>query len=252
MGATEVLALTSSIILEEGFPLESLARIHRSMRQASLETGGFVLTGDTKVMGRGEIDGIVLSTSGVGVTDRVVRDSTLRDGDAILVTGTVADHGLAVLGARHQLGLEGDLRSDVAPLNGLIRAVVAVAGEALHAMKDPTRGGIIAALAEMASKARIGIVLDQERIPLTDAARAAAEILGIDPLGVANEGKALLGVDPSRAEAVLAALQAHPLGERAAIIGRAMTAHSGEVLLDTGFGRRRLLESDGEPLPRIC
>jgi hydrogenase expression/formation protein HypE len=252
MGATEVLALTSCVILEEGFSLESLARIHRSMRQASLEAGGFVLTGDTKVMGRGEIDGIVLSTSGVGVTDRVVRDSTLRDGDVILVTGTVADHGLAVLSARHQLGLEGDLLSDVAPLNGLIRAAVTVGGEALHAMKDPTRGGITAALSEMASKAKVGIVLDQDRIPLTDAARAAAEILGIDPLGVANEGKALLGVDASRADAVLAALRAHPLGERAAIIGRVVAAHPGEILLDTGFGRRRLLESDGEPLPRIC
>lgn len=252
MGATEVLALTSSIILEEGFPLASLERIHRSMREASLESSAFVVTGDTKVMGRGEIDGIVLSTSGVGMADRVVRDAGLRPGDLIIITGTVGDHGLAVLSARHELGLQGDLRSDVAPLNGLIRAALAAGGDGVHAMKDPTRGGVIAALAEMTSKAKLGVLLDQAKIPLTEPARAAADLLGIDPLSVANEGKALLGVDPDVARQVLAALHAHPLGRRAAVIGRAVAEHSGEVLLDTGFGRRRLFERDAEPMPRIC
>ncbi|MDB4945912.1 MAG: hydrogenase expression/formation protein HypE [Labilithrix sp.] len=252
MGATEVLGLTSSVIIEEGFSLESLARIHESMREASREASAFVVTGDTKVMGRGEIDGIVLSTSGVGVTDRVVRDAGLRIGDVVIVTGSIADHGFAVLAARHQLGLEGDLRSDVAPLNGLIRAALAAGGDAVHAMKDPTRGGVTSALTEMAVKARLGIVLDHASIPMTDAARAAADILGIDPLVVANEGKALLGVGASRADAVLAALHAHPLGRRAAIIGRVVDDHPGAVLLDTGFGHRRLFELEGEPLPRIC
>ena len=194
----------------------------------------------------------MLSTSGVGVTDRVVRDAGLRIGDAIIVTGTIADHGFAVLAARHQLGLEGDLRSDVAPLNGLVRAALDAGGDAIHAMKDPTRGGVTSSLTEMATKAKVGIVLDQIRIPLTDAARAAADILGIDPLVVANEGKALIGVAESRAHAVLAALHAHPLGRRAAIIGRVVADHPGAVLLDTGFGHRRLFELDGEPLPRIC
>ncbi|HEY0463154.1 MAG TPA: hydrogenase expression/formation protein HypE [Polyangiaceae bacterium] len=252
MGATEVLALTSSIILEEGFPLASLERIHRSMREASLEASAFVLTGDTKVMGRGEIDGIVLSTSGVGMADRVVRDSGLRPGDLIIITGTVGDHGLAVLSARHELGLQGDLRSDVAPLNGLIRAALAAGGDGVHAMKDPTRGGVIAALSEMTSKAKLSVLLDQAKIPLTEPARAAADLLGIDPLSVANEGKALLGVDPDVARQVLAALHAHPLGRLAAVIGRAVADHAGEVLLDTGFGRRRLFERDAEPMPRIC
>jgi hydrogenase expression/formation protein HypE len=252
MGAVDVLALTSSVILEEGFPIEALERIHRSMREASTLASAYVLTGDTKVMGRGELDGIVLSTSGVGLADRVVRDAGLRVGDAVVVTGTVGDHGLAVLGARHQLELEGELRSDVAPLNGLIRAALAAGGNAIHAMKDPTRGGVTGALVEMATKAGVGIVLDQEAIPLSDAVRAAAAILGIDPLVVANEGKALLGVDPSRVDAVLAALHAHPLGAGARVIGRVVEDHPAAVLLDTGFGHRRLFESDGEPLPRIC
>lgn len=252
MGAVDVLGLTSAVVLEEGFPLEALARIQRSMREASVEASAYVVTGDTKVMGRGELDGIVLSTSGVGLAERVVRDSGLRAGDAIIVTGTVGDHGLAVLAARHELGLEGDLRSDVAPLNGLVRAVLSVSGGDLHAMKDPTRGGVTGALVEMAAKAGVGIVLEQAFIPMSDAARAAADLLGIDPLAVANEGKALLGVDPRGVDAVLAAMHAHPLGVRAAVIGRAVATHPGTVLLDTGFGHRRLFENDGEPLPRIC
>jgi hydrogenase expression/formation protein HypE len=252
MGATEVLALTSSIIVEEGFPLASLERIHRSMRDASREASAFVLTGDTKVKGRGEVDGIVLSTSGVGVADRVVRDAGLKPGDVVIVTGSIGDHGLAVLSARHELGLHGNLCSDVAPLNTLIRAALSAGGDAIHAMKDPTRGGVTAALSEMAVKSRVGVVLEQTQIPLSDAARAAADLLGIDPLGVANEGKALLGVAPEAARSVLLALRAHPLGANAAVIGRVVPDHPGEVLLDTGFGHRRLFERDAEPIPRIC
>jgi hydrogenase expression/formation protein HypE len=203
-------------------------------------------------MRKGEIDGIVLSTSGIGFTDRVVRDSGLERGDAIVVTGTLGDHGLAVLSARHGLGLEGDLRSDVAPLNGLVRAALAAGGAGVHAMKDPTRGGVTSALTEMAEKAGVAILLEQAALPLSAAARAAAELLGIDPLVVANEGKALLGVHPSVLAPVLAALRAHPLGERAACIGRVTDGRAGSLLLDTGFGTRRLIERDGDPLPRIC
>lgn len=252
MGATEVLGLTSSVIVEEGFPLVSLERIRQSMRETSLEASAFVLTGDTKVMARGEIDGIVLSTSGIGVATRVVRDAGLRVGDAVIVSGNVGDHGLAVLSARHELGLQGDLRSDVAPLNGLVRAALQVGGDAIHAMKDPTRGGVTAALSEMASKSSVGIVLDETSIPLSDATRAAAAMLGIDPLGVANEGKALFGVEADAVRPILAALRAHPLGTKAAVIGRVLGDHPGEVLLDTGFGHRRLFERDAEAIPRIC
>jgi len=250
MGATEVLALTSSVILEEGFPIAALERLHASARAACLEACARIVTGDTKVMGRGELDGVVFSTTGLGLARRVVRDDGLRPGDLLLVTGTLGDHGLAVLAKRHGLGLQGDLRSDVAPLNGLI-ALAMAAGE-LHAMKDPTRGGLISALTEMAEKAQVGVVLSEPAIPLSPAVRAASELLGIDPLAVANEGKALIGVHPDDADRVLAALHAHPLGQRAAVIGRVTAEHPGALLLDTGFGVRRLIERDGDPMPRIC
>ena len=252
MGACDALALTSSVIVEEGFEIEGLARIQASMRAACAEAGTRILTGDTKVMHRGEIDGVVLATSGLGITDRIVRDSGLQSGDAIVVTGTLGDHGLAVLSARHGLGLEGELRSDVAPLNGLVRAALRATGDELHAMKDPTRGGVTSALVEMAEKAGVGIVLDEAALPLSAPGRAAAELLGIDPLSVANEGKVLIGVHPGALEALLAVLRLHPLGTRAACIGRVTDGPAGRVLLDTGFGSRRLVERDDVPLPRIC
>lgn len=252
MGATEVVGLTSALVLEEGFPIEDLERVVGSMRGAAAEAGVRIVTGDTKVMGRGEVDGLVVTTAGVAVTDRVVRSSGVRVGDAIVITGTIGDHGLAVLGARHALGLEGDLASDVAPLGGLVRAVLDAGGDDVHALKDPTRGGVLAALSELGSRSGVGLVIEEARLPMSDAARAAAELLGIDPLIVANEGKALLAVAPRSLDRVLAVLHAHPLGVRAALIGRAVAEHAGEVLLDTGFGIRRLRERDADPLPRIC
>jgi hydrogenase expression/formation protein HypE len=252
MGACDVLALTSSVIVEEGFPIDSLRAIHASMQRACREAETRVVTGDTKVMRKGEVDGVVLSTSGVALADRVVRDSGLEAGDVIVVTGTVGDHGLAVLAARDALGLEGDLRSDVAPLNGLVRAALSAGGASIHAMKDPTRGGVTSALSEMAGKAGVAILLEEAAVPMSAPGRAAAELLGIDPLAVANEGKALLGVHPSALERVLAALRAHPLGRDAACIGRVVDGEAGSLLLDTGFGTRRLFERDGDPLPRIC
>ncbi|MFO0746257.1 MAG: hydrogenase expression/formation protein HypE [Myxococcota bacterium] len=252
MGACDVLALMASVIVEEGFPIERPRQIQASVRAACKEAAAPILTGDTKVMGKGEVDGLVMSTSGLGVTDRVVRNGGLRVGDAIVITGTIGDHGLAVLSARHGLGLDGALRSDVAPLNGLVRLALAAGGDDVHAMKDPTRGGVTSALSEMAEKARLTVVLDEASLPMSEAGRAAAELLGIDALGVANEGKALIGVAPAALDRVLAALRAHPLGARAACIGRVTDAHAGALLLDTGFGIRRLFERDGEPLPRIC
>jgi hydrogenase expression/formation protein HypE len=252
MGATELVALTATVIVEEGYPIADLRRVAASMRAACDEAGGRLLAGDTKVMRKGELDGLALSSSGVAVADRVVRGGGVRAGDAILITGTIGDHGLAVLGARHQLGLGDALRSDVAPLNGLVRAALAAGGDAVHAMKDPTRGGVTSALTELARASGVAVRLDEDALPYTDAARAAAELLGIDPLVVANEGKALLAVAPDAAPRVLAALRVHPLGVRAAIIGRAVAGEPGEVVLDTGFGTRRLRERDGDPLPRIC
>jgi hydrogenase expression/formation protein HypE len=252
MGATEPLALTCGIILEEGLPREELLRVQASIVATCAEAGATVVTGDTKVMGRGEVDGLVLNTTGIALTTRVVPDRGLRPGDRRLVTGTVGDHGLAILAARRGLGLAGELRSDVAPINGLVRAALAAAGEAVVAMKDPTRGGLASSLHEMAGKSGVGIVLDEVAVPVSDPVRAAAELLGIDPLHVANEGKAVLAVRPAAAEAVLAALRSHPLGRAAAIVGTAVAENRGRVVLDTGFGRRLLAEPDGELLPRIC
>jgi hydrogenase expression/formation protein HypE len=252
MGATEVLALTCAVILEEGFARADLERVQQSMQDACREAGATIVTGDTKVMGRGELDGIALNTTGVALTGRVVRDNGLRVSDRIIVTGTVGDHGMAVMARRHALELEGDLVSDVAPLNGLVREALRAGGDGVVAMKDPTRGGLSSALHEMADKSGVGIVLEEPRVPVTAPVRAAAEILGIDPLVVANEGKAVIGVRPEAADAVLAALRAHPLGRLAAVVGTCVAERPGNVILDTGFGRRLLAEVEGEPLPRIC
>jgi hydrogenase expression/formation protein HypE len=175
----------------------------------------------------------------------------LRPGDLLIVTGAVGDHGFAVMTTRHALQLEGRLVSDVAPLNGLIRGVLNIGGDGVVAMKDPTRGGLASAVHEMAAKAGVTIVLDETAIPVSDEARAVGELLGIDPLHVANEGKAVIGVRPHAADAVLRGLRAHPLGARAAIIGRVVEGRA-SVVLDTGVGRRLLVEPEGEPLPRIC
>ena len=222
------------------------------MKQACAEAGVTVVTGDTKVMGKGEVDGIVINTAGFAMTPRLVRDNGLRPGDKIIVTGTVGDHGMAVMTRRRDLRIEGNLRSDVAPLNGLVRAALAAGGDGVVALKDPTRGGLASVLHEFAAKANVGIVLEMPRVPVTAEVQAVSEVLGIDPLVVANEGKAVLGVRADAAEAVLAAIREHPLGRRAEIVATAVTERPGNVILDTGLGRRLLAESDGEPLPRIC
>jgi len=252
MGATDIVGLTCGVILEEGFPLAELLEVRDSLRAACAEAGVRLLAGDTKVMGKGELDGIVLNTSGVALTDRVVPDSGLRPGDRVIVSGTIGDHGLAVLARRNDLGLGEGLRSDVAPLNDLVRLALEAGGSEVVALKDPTRGGVASALAEMATKSDVGVVLEEASLPVSEVVRSAAELLGIDPLHVANEGKALIGVGERVAEQVLAALREHPLGRRAAIIGRCVEEHRGQLVLDTGFGRRLITELEGEPLPRIC
>jgi hydrogenase expression/formation protein HypE len=252
MGATEVLGLTCGVIIEEGFATHDLERILASMHQACEEAHARVITGDTKVMGKGEIDGIVINTTGVALTSTLVRDSGLSPGDRIIVTGTLGDHGMAIMATRHGLALEGPLASDVAPINGLIRTVLTQYGDSVTAMKDPTRGGLASALHEMATKGHVGIFIDEAALPVRPEVRAVSELVGVDPMLVANEGKAIIGVRPDAAEAVLAALRSHPLGRDAAVIGLCTADRPGMLVLDTGFGRRLIAEPEGEPLPRIC
>jgi hydrogenase expression/formation protein HypE len=252
MGATAPLGITSAIVIEEGYPLVDLERIRTSMLQACREAHTTVVAGDTKVMGRGEVDGIVITTTGFGLAQRAITDCGLRPGDVIIVTGFVADHGLAVMAQRHKLAFETPPHSDVAPINHLIARVLLVAGDEVTAMKDPTRGGVASALHEMAEKSNVGIVLDEPAVPVTPAARAVSELLGIDPLYVANEGKALIGVAPEAARRVIEALREMHQGRDAAIIGRCVDEHRGMIVVETGFGRRLLAEPEGELLPRIC
>ena len=252
MGATEVLGLTCAVIVEEGFPGADLERILASMHQACEEAHARVITGDTKVMGKGEIDGIVINTTGIGLTSKLVRDCGLSPGDRLIVTGTLGDHGMAIMATRHGLALEGPLASDVAPINKLIRHVLAEYADSVTAMKDPTRGGLASALHEMAAKSNVGIILDEAALPVRPAVRAVSELVGVDPMMVANEGKAILGVRQDAAAAVLGLLRAHPQGREAAIVGICTAERPGMLVLDTGFGRRLIAEPEGEPLPRIC
>ena len=179
-------------------------------------------------------------------------DAGLRPGDRILVTGTMGDHGLAIMATRNELALETTLESDVAPVHTLVRRALDVGGEGIVALKDPTRGGLSSALHEMAEKSNVGIIVDETSVPLLDEVRAVGELLGIDPLVSANEGKAVFGLRPDCAEGVLDAVRSHPLGRNAAIVGECVAERPGFVVLDTGFGSRLLAEAEGELLPRIC
>ena len=252
MGATEPLALTCAAILEDGFPRADLEKIWASIRKACEEAGTTIVTGDTKVMRHGELDKIAIATTGVALATRIVPDKGLRPGDRILVTGSVGDHGLAILATRGELALDTPLVSDVAPLNGLVRRLMSACGDHVVAMKDPTRGGLASALHEMAEKSGVGVILDERAVPIRDEVRAAGELLGIDPLLVANEGKAVIGIRPEAADTALDALRSHPLGRNAAIVGECIAERPGNVIVETGFGRRLLGEAEGELQPRIC
>jgi hydrogenase expression/formation protein HypE len=253
MVGAEPLALTAGFILEEGLPLEELDRIVDSMAAASRETGVPVVAGDTKVVARGACDGIFITTSGVGRLTPELRPapSKARPGDVVILSGTMADHGMAVMASREGLRLEGDLRSDVAPVLGLVRALRR-AGVEVHALRDPTRGGVAQSLLEIAGAARIGIVLQQRALPIRPPVAAACELFGIDPLYVANEGKLLCFVPEADADRALAALRAEPLGASAVAIGVAEPGE-GTVAIATTLGARRLVRMPlGELLPRIC
>ncbi|GAB4506455.1 MAG: hydrogenase expression/formation protein HypE [Anaerolineales bacterium] len=247
------LFLTIGFILEEGLPFADLRRIVRSAAQTAREAGVQIVAGDTKVVDRGSADQVFINTAGVGLIPEGVSlsPSAIRPGDVVLVSGTVGDHGIAVMAQREGLGLSTSLVSDCAPLNGLAQAVVACGG--VRVMRDPTRGGLATTLVELAQAGGVGLEIDESAVPVKDAVRGACELLGLDPLYVANEGKLVAVVAAEAADAALAAMQAHPLGRDARIIGRATDAHPGRVVLKTLLGVSRVVEMlTGEQLPRIC
>ena len=249
------LYLSLGFILEEGFPMEDLWRVVRSVQVAAEEAGVSVVTGDTKVVDRGKGDGVFINTTGLGLIPPGIRVSPqrVRPGDAVLISGAIAVHGIAILSVREGLEFETTLESDTAPLNGLVGALLRAAGPEVHVLRDPTRGGLSSALNEIASSAGVGIVLEEARIPIWDEVKGACEILGLDPLYVANEGKCLAIVAAEAAEAALEAMRSHPLGREAAIIGQVVGDHPGSVILRSRVGGKRVVDMlSGEQLPRIC
>ena len=255
MGGALPRYLSASFILEEGFPLADLERVVQSMGAAARQAGVAVVTGDTKVVERGKADGVFICTTGIGVvppgTD--VSVERVRAGDQILLSGSIGDHGVAVMSCRHDLRFETALQSDSAALHTLVAAMVTAGGAGLHAMRDPTRGGLAATLNEIAQQAGVGVRLREQAIPIKPAVAAACELLGLDPLYVANEGKLVAFVAPESAAAVLAAMRAHALGADAALIGETVSDDHRFVQMTTGFGGGRVVDwLAGEQLPRIC
>jgi hydrogenase expression/formation protein HypE len=255
MSGARPLAISVGLILEEGLPLADLRTILASMKEAAEKAGVGIVTGDTKVVPRGKADKIFINTSGIGVFDHdlQIAGSGARAGDKVIINGTVGDHGMAVLASREGLELEADILTDSAPLNHLVADLLRETGGAVHALQDPTRGGVATTLKEIALQSQVDITLEESAIPVTEAVGGACAILGLDPLFVANEGKLLAVVAPEAAEKTLALMKEHPAGREAAIIGEVTGASSGKVCMRTAIGGLRAIEMlSGEQLPRIC
>jgi len=254
MRGAQPLYMSVGFILEEGLPVRDLEQIVESMARTAVEAGVQIVTGDTKVVNRGSADRIFINTSGIGLIPPGVDISAakVREGDKVLVSGTLGDHGMAIMIQREGLTFESALMSDCAPLNGLVLGLLQAAPH-LHCMRDPTRGGLTTSLNEIAQRAQVGIEIDERAIPVRDEVRAACELLGLDPLYVANEGKLIAVIPPDEADAALMALRDHPLGRQTVIIGQTTKAHPGRVVVRTSLGARRILGMlVGEQLPRIC
>ena len=248
------LYLSCGMVLEEGLPVETLRRVVASMKRVAAEAGVTIVTGDTKVVERGAADKIFINTAGIGVVPQGVSISAAnaQPGDVVIVNGTLGDHGTAILIARQQLALQSDVQSDCQPLNGLVAAMLA-ACPGIHCLRDATRGGVATVLNEFAISSQVAIRLDETALPLREEVKGACEILGLDPLYLANEGKLVALVPPEAAPRVLAAMRAHPAGRNAAVIGEVAEEPCGMVILRTGFGGERIVDMlVGEQLPRIC
>ena len=255
MAGAQPLFLAASFIIEEGFAFSDLKRVADSMGEAARAAGVPVITGDTKVVERGKADGVFVTTTGVGVVPDGLDLSSdkARPGDRVILSGSIGDHGVAVMSKRQNLTFETAIVSDSAPLHRLVAAMVVAGGPALRVMRDPTRGGLAATLNELAQQSNIGFLIAEDSIPVKPEVAAACDLLGLDPLHVANEGKLVAVVAPEAAETVLAAMHAHPLGRDAAIIGEAVADEHNFVQMTTGFGGGRIVDwLSGEQLPRIC
>ena len=249
MGARPI-ALASTLVLEEGFPVSTLRRLLSSMNDVMVEVGVPLIAGDTKVVERGSLDEIVVSTTGIGLAKCVVSDSGSEPGDKIIVTGTIGNHQLSLLSKREGLSFETSLESDVAPLWGMIEKALEVGG--IKAMKDPTRGGLSGALNELARKGSVDLILEEEAIPVQGVVTSATEMLGLDPMELANEGIAVMIVDAEIADDILKVLRKTERGKYAAIVGEVQEGPS-RVIMETEIGGRRIVrEPYGSPMPRIC
>lgn len=254
MCGAKPLYISAGFILEEGFSIDDLKRIAQSMKIAAEYAGVRIITGDTKVVERGKGDKVYINTTGIGIVENCVNilPANCRAGDLIILSGSIADHGIAVLSARNGLEFSTTIKSDTAPLNYMVRDILKTS-ENIHTLRDPTRGGIASSLNEIAQKAKLGIEIDENNIPIKEEVKAACEILGFDPLYIANEGKMLAFVSENDAERVLEKMQSDPIGSESRIIGRVVEEHPGTVIMITCIGTKRIVDMlSGEQLPRIC
>jgi hydrogenase expression/formation protein HypE len=255
MGGAQPLCLSAAFIIEEGLPMETLARVVNSLHHGAERAGVQVVTGDTKVVEKGSGDGLFINTSGLGIVPEglCLSADQARPGDRILLSGSIGEHGIAIMAVREGLEFESPVVSDSAPLHEIVAAMVAAAPTGIRCMRDPTRGGLSSALNEIAAQSRVGMLLDGRTIPVREEVRGACELLGLDPLYVANEGKLVAIVAPESAEYVLAAMRSHRLGQRAELIGTVTDAHPGVVAMRTLIGTTRIVDMlAGDQLPRIC
>lgn len=253
-GGAKPLYLSAAFVLEEGFPLADLRRVVDSMSAAARATGVEIVTGDTKVVEKGSCDGIFINTAGIGVvtTDLHLSANQAQAGDVVLLSGPIGDHGIAILGEREGLSFESDILSDSAPLHSLIESLLAT-GAPIRCMRDPTRGGVASALNEIAQSSQVGIELNEGSVPVRPEVRGACELLGLDPLYIANEGKVLVICASEGAERLLSAMRAHPLGAEACLIGRVTERNRSLVKMKTAIGATRVIDMlASDPLPRIC
>ncbi len=255
MVGAQAAALSLALIIEEGLPLRTLDTVMQSVGDACAESGVSIITGDTKVVDRGKADELFITTSGIGLLPEGIDISGrhAQPGDKVLVSGCIAEHGVAIMSAREGLSFTTTIASDCAPLNGLVNVMLDAAAHAVHTMRDPTRGGVATTLNEIASQSSVGIIIDESAIPVRQEVHSACEMLGLDPLYVANEGKLLAICAPEQADDLLEVMRTHPLGRDTAIIGQIISEKPGKVLMRTRMGTKRLVQTlAGELLPRIC